>query len=48
MLCRPCKKADESIDHPISGCGKLPQKEYKRRYDNFGKSTLETYKKVQF
>jgi len=36
-LCRLCKKADESIDHIISGCSKLAQKEYKRRHDNLGK-----------
>ena len=32
-----CKKADESIDHVVSGCSKLVQKEYKRRHDNLGK-----------
>ena len=36
-LCRRCKKADESIDHVVSGCSKLAQKEYKRRHDNLGK-----------
>ena len=36
-LCRLCKKADESIDHVVSGCSKLAQKEYKRRHDNLGK-----------
>ena len=36
-LCRLCKKADESIYHAVSGCSKLVQKEYKRRYDNLGK-----------
>ena len=35
MLCRLCKKADESIDHV--GCSKLAQKKYKRRHDNLGK-----------
>ena len=34
MLCRLCKKADESIDHVVSGCSKLAQKECKRRHDN--------------
>ena len=30
-----CRKADESIDHIVSGCSKLAQKEYKRRHDKF-------------
>ena len=33
-LCRLCKKANESIDHVVSGCRKLAQKKYKRRHDN--------------
>ena len=36
--CRLYKKADESIDHVVSGCNKLAQKEYKRRHDNLGKT----------
>ena len=36
-LCRVCRKVDESIDHIVSGCSKLTQKEYKRRHDNLGK-----------
>ena len=36
MLCRLCKKADESLDHIVSGCSKLAQ-ECKRRHDNLGK-----------
>ena len=32
-----CRKIDESIDHIVSGCSKLAQKEYKRRHDNLGK-----------
>ena len=35
--CRMCRKVDESIDHIVSGCSKLAQKEYKRRHDNLGK-----------
>ena len=35
-LCRMCRKVDESKDHIVSGCGKLAQKEYKRRHDNLG------------
>ena len=31
------RKVDEIIDHIVSGCSKLPQKEYKRRHDNLGK-----------
>ena len=37
MLCKLCKKADESIYHVVSGCSKLAQKEYKKRYNNLGK-----------
>ena len=33
-LCRLCGKAGESIQHIVSACGKLAQKEYKRRHDN--------------
>ena len=33
-LHRLCKKANESIDHAVSCCSKLAQKEYKRRHDN--------------
>ena len=36
-LCRMCRKVDESIDHNVSGCSKLAQKEFKRRHDNLGK-----------
>ena len=36
-LCRMCRKVDESIDHILSGCSKLAQKEYKRRHNNLGK-----------
>ena len=36
-LCRVCRKVDESIDHIVSGCSKLAQKENKRRHDNLRK-----------
>ena len=36
-LCRVKRKVDESIDHIVSGCSKLPQKEYERRHGNLGK-----------
>ena len=36
-LSRVCRKVDESMDHIVSGCSKLAQKEYKRRHDNLGK-----------
>ena len=36
-LRRVCRKVDESIDHIVSGCSKLAQKEYKRRHDNLVK-----------
>ena len=36
-LCRVCGKVDESINHIVSGCSKLAQKEYKRMHDNLGK-----------
>ena len=32
-----CRKVDESINHIVSGCSKLAQKDYKRRHDNLGK-----------
>ena len=31
------RKVVESIDHIVSGCRKLAQKEYKERHDNLGK-----------
>ena len=36
-LCRVQRNVGESIDHIVSGCIKLAQKEYKRRHDNLGK-----------
>ena len=39
-LCRMCRNVDESIDHIVSGCSKLEQKEYKKRHDNLGKGYI--------
>ena len=36
-LCRMCGKRGESVQHIISECEKLAQKEYKRRHDNVAK-----------
>ena len=36
-LCRVCRKVDKSIDHIVSDCSKLAQKEYRRRHDSLGK-----------
>ena len=36
-LCRLCGKRGESVQHLVSGCEKLAQKEYKRRQDNVAK-----------
>ena len=33
-LCRLCEEKVETINHIISDCNKLAQKEYKRRHDN--------------
>ena len=35
--CRMCFKADESINHLLSECSKMAQKEYKRRHDWIGR-----------
>ena len=36
-LCRLCGKKGESVQHLVSGCEKLAQKEYKRRHNNIAK-----------
>ena len=35
--CRMCGKADESINHLLSECSKMAQKEYKRRHGWIGR-----------
>lgn len=37
LPCRMCGKRGESVQHIISGCEKLAQKEYKKRHDNIAK-----------
>ena len=39
-LCKVRRNVDESIDHIVSGCSKLAQKEYKRRHDNLLESAV--------
>ena len=34
--CRMCAKAEESVNHVLSKCSNLLQREYKRRHDWFG------------
>ena len=36
-LCRLCGNKGESVNHIVSECSKLAQKEYKRRHDNIGR-----------
>ena len=36
-FCRICSTRNETISHIVSKCGKLAQKEYKRRHDNVGR-----------
>ena len=44
-----CRKVDEIIDHIVSDCSKLPQKEYMRRHDNLGKTVhLKLARKCDF
>ena len=35
--CRMCRRVDENINHIVSECSKLTQREYKRRHDWVGK-----------
>ena len=36
-LCRMCKQADETVNHLLSECSKMAQREFKRRHDWLGK-----------
>ena len=47
--CSLCGERDETINHIISECSKLAQKEYKTRHDWVGKLIhWELYKKFKF
>ena len=47
--CRLCGERDETINHIISECSKLAQKEYKTRHDRVGKVIhWEMCKKFKF
>ena len=47
--CRLCGDGDETINHMISECSKLAQKEYKTRQDRVGKVIhWEMCKKLKF
>ena len=47
--CKLCGERDETINHIISECSKLAQKEYKTRHDWVGKVIhWELYKKLEF
>ena len=47
--CRLCGDREEMINHIISNCSKLPQKEYKERHDWVGKVVhWEMCRKFQF
>ena len=49
IKCRLCGDKDKSINHIISECSKLAQKEYKSRYDWVGKAIhREMCKKFKF
>ena len=37
--CRMCNRTDETINHTVSECPKLVQKEYKGRHDWIGRQT---------
>ena len=42
--CRLCGDRDETINHIISECSKLAQKEYKARHDWVGKDMSQKFK----
>ena len=39
LLCKLCEKKGETMQHLVSGCEKLAQKEYNRCHDNLAKET---------
>ena len=36
--CRMCRDKNETVSHIVSGCSKLSQKEYKKRYGNVARA----------
>ena len=46
-LCSVCRKADESIDHIVSGCSKLAQTKYKRRHEKRNRKSYSFCKMVK-
>ena len=36
--CRMCRDKNETVNHIVSGCSKLAQKEYKKRHDNVARA----------
>ena len=45
-LCRVCRKIDEIVDHIVSGCSKLAQKEYKRRHKTWEKQYIRSLPEI--
>ena len=47
--CRMCGRADETINHLLSECSKMAQKEYKRDMTGWGKEYIGTCeRKIRF
>ena len=44
-LCRVCRKADESIDHIVSGCSKFAQKRREGMYKRSAREGMITWER---